>query len=207
MLGAPLIAVPAIGVGVLGILAAAGRRSRARSGVSTSITLTPTWQAHVDNAIASHQRYVEVAATINDPTLRSEIDAIGHRLRHGIDTMREVALQGQHLDGAIDALPNPSNLRHKLRGLKHNGVDHDDPRWTSVAYQLDTVETTKKQRKDVIARLDVLEAQLDAAVVQAIQTGLTADRSSIRAVGDAVEVALSDLDALNQALHEIGEIG
>lgn len=170
------------------------------------VKLAPRWEAHVDDAIDAHRRYREVAREVKDDVLKAELDAIGTRLEGGIDTMRRVAERGQELDDGIKAMPSAVVLRRRLAALRSKGVEHDDGRWTSVAYQLQASEKARDQRDDILRRLDTLEAQLDAAVVQAIEMGLAADQRRVRAIGTAVESALGDLEALNKALVELDEL-
>lgn len=205
--GAPVVVAAGGGVAALAGVVGLGRFAvgARREPKQRAIRLVPEWERHVREATDSHRRYVEAVERVADPTLRESLEATGRRLEDGVAATRTIAERGQQLDEALASLPDPDELDGRLRRLRADGVGHDDPRWTSLALQRDTARRIATQRDEVVTRLDTLDAQIDAAVAHAIETGLSADAGRVRGLDAGIEAAVAELEALNAALTEVDE--
>lgn len=206
--GLPLLLAP-----VAGVVACAGwgiaRILRRRDGGASRprVRLDGRWAAYVEEARSDLRRYDGAVVQIHDESIRSHLRALGEQLDDAVDTVHSIAARGQQLEAASEQLGDVDDALARRRRLLADGVDADDPRVTAVTQQVALAERIGERLADIDTRLARIDAELDTAVVQAIEAGLAADDTTgLAEIDRGVDRVVAELDSLNAALAEVSDI-
>jgi type IV secretory pathway TrbD component len=175
------------------------RRLRALPARIDPFALREPWRFFVRDALSARTAFADTVAGTGGGPLRERLEEIGHGIDRSVAACWDVARRGQALTDARRAID--------LRALERTLDEHPagDPRHEAAAAQKASHDRLRTREEQTRERLEVLEAQLQRAVVSA---GELATRSGAREDADEIAARVDDvvmeLDTLRLALDEIG---
>ena len=166
-------------VAVLIVVAALAMRSRQRALTGTRIdpfTLTDPWRSFVQNAVSARARFGRVVDTVAEGPLLDRLKEIENRVDDGVRACWLVAQAGYR--------------QHKLVLEVSQSAS-------------ESVSRMRAKEAETRDRLDALTKHLDEAVARAAELATGQTMAALPAAADDVDNAVSDLEALRQAVAEI----
>lgn len=164
------------------------------------------WRVPVERAEEDRRRFERAVRSGDGVVAEADLARIGSRLDDTVREVRDVAARGQRLDEALRDLPNRSFLEHQLDNMLDRGLDDDDARVSSARYQLDAIDSLRRQVREVEEALERIDADIDRAVTLAVETSLRAGGALDEGAGAALDEVVRELDALNAALDELDDL-
>jgi hypothetical protein len=226
--GLPLVVAPlGAAVGWTARVALAVPRGGRRERIDP-FTLGEPWRRFVQGALQARARVSEGARRPPPGPLRDRLGEIGERVEVAVHEVWRIAQRGHALSQARRNL-DPDAIRRQLAQLEAAGptVDEVGPPDALASYepgtiepvasphdatlralraQLETVERMDRVIDDSHARLRLLGARLDEAVARMLELSVhhAGDPASLGGLGADVEGVVADMEALRQALDEVG---
>ena len=174
--------------------------------------LSQPWRGYVERALAQRGRFWQVAERSGTGPLGQQLRLIAGRVDAGVGESWEVAQRGHALSqarGAVPVLDVQRQLDQTRQWLTNPGLDAE----TRVTYErtieaLEAQVASAKRMENVIGRADaqlrLLDARLGEAVARVAELSSGADTAALGSVGDDVEGVVTEMEALRQALEEVG---
>jgi hypothetical protein len=211
VVGAPLVAVAAIGAAAYGAVVALRlpRRPKPFKAIDPK-TLSQPWGRYVHEALSARRRFDDVVRSATPGPIRDRLAEIGARIDAAVLECWRVARHGNALNKGLKSL-NLREVQWRLDQARNPpaGVsDSGDSRGRTVEAleaQLASGQRLEKVAQDAQARLEVLDARMDEAVARAVELSLSAgDASELSGLGADVDQLVDDMEALRQGLEEVG---
>ncbi len=164
-------------------------------------TLSEPWRQYVGAAQASKLRYDRTIKAMRPGPLRDRLVELGGRINTGIEEAWRVASRGDDLDGALREL-NPNLIQAELQQAQHLPANAGrDATVASLQSQWASFSRLSQVREDASTHLRTLDARLDELVARAVELSVTG-AADVGGLGSDVDVMVSDMEALRQALDE-----
>jgi len=177
-MAAELVVQAIAAVATTGVVVFIGRRVLRRAAAIERVdpfTLTDPWRSYVQDAQSGQARFARIVDSVEPGPLRDRLGDIDERLRDGVSASWRIAQSGHALHKMVLAVSDrPSDSLTRMR----------------------------EREAAAAAKLATLVKQLDEAVARGAELA-TGQYAGLDAVADDVDVAVSDLEALRQALAEI----
>jgi len=204
LLGLPVLAAVAIGVGVYAAaVVAAVPRARATPAVDP-FTVGEPWRQMVQAAQRSRRRFLETVASTPPGPLHDRLRDIGGRLDGGLAEGWAVAKRGHEIDASIRHL-DPTALRSRLTTLQARAAaaptEDVTAAITSVEQQLAGVERLKALSAATADRMRRMNSRLDELVVRATEVSIGA--RDTETFSSEVDDLVLELEGLHQAVQEL----
>jgi hypothetical protein len=198
----------AVGLG-LGALALAAKRVRDRGPSAPRgqridpFTVGEPWRRHVAAAMSAQRRFRSIVTDLAPGPLQTRLAEIGRDIDRGVESCWEVARRGDALDDTIRRLDAPA-LRASL-----TAAGDDTTLTTSIGNQLGAVDRVRATRDDTEAKLRLAQTRLGEIVGQAAELSAQAgaDAGGAEELGSAVDLVVTQLEALRLASNELGPGG
>ena len=161
--------------------------------------LREPWRFFVRDALSARTAFLDAVADAGAGPLRERLREIGTGVDRSVTACWDVARRGQALTDARRAID--------VRALERAMADHPagDPRHEAAAAQKASHDRLRAREDDTRERLEVLEAQLDQAVVAATELATrSGGREAADEIASRVDDVVVELDTLRIALDEIG---
>lgn len=207
--GLPLLAAPlGAAAGWTARVALAVPRGGRRERIDP-FTLGEPWRRFVQGALQARARVSEGARRPPPGPLRDRLGEIGERVEVAVHQVWRIAQRGHALSQARRGL-DPDAIRRQLAHLEAAGpageVGSHDATLRAMRAQLETVERMDRVIDDSHARLRLLGARLDEAVARMLELSVhhAGDPAGLGGLGADVEGVVADMEALRQALDEVG---
>jgi len=206
--GFPIVAAVALGAAAYGArVAVAIPRGIDADGIDP-FTLADPWRTYVWQSRRARRHYADAIRAAKDGPLRTRLEEIEERIALGVSECWRVAQQGQSIAEArsridIGAVTTQLSNLHAMNPTPPPAGSALAQTIEAVQAQLDTAKRLDAVITETDARLRLLNARLDETVTRAIE--LSARVGSADDLGnilDDVDVVVSDLEALRQALGE-----
>lgn len=218
-----LSGLPAAGVVVLagcfwgarvaiGAARAATRRHKAqRPETIDPYAVTEPWRSFVRESLTAQSRFDQAVTRAKPGPLRDRMIDVSARVHDGARECWRVAHLGAALDAGIAAL-DPAQISAEMRRLQAGagaGAPSDDAgairaeAEAALARQLQAARRVEAAAHRATVRLQVLTAELNAAVASAVELSLdAASAESARELEVGVDTVVGEIEALRQALEE-----
>jgi hypothetical protein len=204
-----------IGAVVVGALAWAARVAaavpRATKGERIDpFTLSEPWRHYVQDAIQAHARFKDAVRSARSGPTRDRLAEIDARVSTGVEEVWRIARRGHDLVDARRRL-DPDDIRREIAATEANveqgwGTgDTAERTMEALRAQLSTVERLERVIADADSRLRLLNARLDEAAARTIELSVQAvGASDLGVLGSDVDSMVDEMEALRQAIEEIG---
>lgn len=207
--GAPLVI--AAGVGALAWaarVAVALPRTRRAPRVEP-LTLKEPWRSFVDDALDARRRFARAVEATREGPVRDRMREVGGRIDQAVHECYEVAQRGERLTVAIRQLPVAQMHRELdyVEGQLHRSPGRADLESTarSLRDQIASAERLQALLQETLDRLTRINAQLDEAVVRAVELSVgVSDVAGVSPLGSDVDALVTELESLRDALEETG---
>lgn len=215
VVGLPVLAAVAIGVGCWGIRVgvgaalAASRRDQAKQPEMIDPYAVPEpWRGFVRDSVAAKSRFDLAVARCRSGPMRDRLVDIAGRVDDGTRECWRVAHLGAALDATVGTL-NPTATSDKLRRLQQSprrpgqSIEARDEIEAAIAAQLQAARRVEAAAQRASDRLRVLTAQLNSAVAAAVELSLdAANAAGANQLAGHVDSVVAEIEMLRRALEE-----
>lgn len=174
------------------------RRVRALDPRIDPFALREPWRFFVRDALSARSRFAEAIEVLESGPLKDRLHTVGGEVDDGVASVWEIAQRGQQLTDTRRAI-DTDDLDRALETL-----EADDPRYRSARSQRESHDRIATREAETRERLEVLDAQLDEAVVRVAELATRTDDNAVNEVAEQIHTVVSDLDSLRIALDELG---
>ncbi|MPY93158.1 MAG: hypothetical protein GEV08_08850 [Acidimicrobiia bacterium] len=173
------------------------------------------WRAFVTRALANRGRFHQAVREARDGPLTERLGQIGVRIDAGVEESWQVAQRAHSLTQArrqVDKAAIEGQLAEARRALGDPNLPPTmAPTYERTVESLQAQLASARRMEQVItqanAELGLLDARLGEAVTRAIELGARAgDVGELGELGDDVESLVREMEALRQALEEVGPV-
>jgi hypothetical protein len=204
-----------IGAVIAGLLAWGARVAaavpRAAKGERVDpFTLSEPWRHYVQDAMQAHKRFQEAVHGARPGPTRDRLAEIDERVSTGVEEVWRIARRGHDLVDARRRL-DPDDIRREIAATEANAEggwaseETTERTMEALNAQLSTVERLERVIADADSRLRLLNARLDEAAARTIELSVqSGGASDLGLLGNDVDSMVQDMEALRQAIEEIG---
>jgi hypothetical protein len=203
VVGLPIIAAAAIGVGAYGARVGLAIPRNANQNRIDPFALKEPWRGYVQSALTAKLRFDRTVAGTRSGPLKDHLKQMAARLDDGINESWRIASRGNDIDAALGQL-NTAQAERELRQLTSQQPDGTsaDLRSTieSLQAQISSGERMQRVSTSTRDRLRLLDARFDELVARAAEVSIgTGDSGGL---GDDVDQLVDELEGLRLAIDD-----
>ena len=204
LLGVPIVASIAVGLGVYVVSVALAMPRSPKLPAIDPFTVSEPWRHFVKDAQRSRQQLLTTVRSTPSGPLRDRLQSIADRLDSGLVQGWQIAKRGDEIDAAVKRL-DPVRLRSRRDTLAAQAST--DPTagvseaLASVESQLATADRLKQLSASTADRLRSSQAKLDELVARAAEVGVGS--SDTEHFAEDVDDLVLELEGLRQAMQEL----
>lgn len=185
-------------VGRILLSMAVARRVRGLDPRIDPFALREPWRFFVRDALSARNKFASSTEGLPGGPLQTRLAEIGRDVESGVASVWQIAQRGQQLTDTRRAI-DVAGLDRTLAS-----VEPDDPRYRSAVSQRESHDRIAAREQETRERLEVLDAQLDEAVVRVAELATRDDDLLVDDVARQIHTVVSELDSLRIALDELG---
>lgn len=204
VVGLPIAAAAAIGVGVYGAKVGLSIPRNAKSGRIDPFVLKEPWRTYVQSAQAAKLRFDRTVESTRSGPIKDHLSQLSARLEEGIEESWRIASRGDDIDGALSQLDTAQAERElaALQLQRHQSGSSPDIESTiqSLEAQISSGQRMQQVSTSTRNRLRLLDARFDELVARAVEVSIGSADSGV--LGNDVNDLVSDLEGLRLAIDD-----
>ena len=205
VVGLPLAAAAAVGVGAYGVkvLAAVPRGAKKQDRVDPFVLSEP-WRSYVQSTQSAKLRFDRTVASTRAGPLKDRLVELADRLNDGIREAWTIASRGDDIDAALAQLDTTNAVASKAQ-IQAQAREREmtaDMQATvdSLDAQIQSAQRMQRVSSTTRDRLRLLDARFDELVAQAVEVSVGAGDSGI--LGNDVNSLVTELESLRLAMDD-----
>lgn len=205
IVGLPVVAAVAIGVGVYGIRVGLSIPRNDKSGRRIDpFVLREPWRGYVQSAQSAKLRFDRTVAGTRSGPIKDHLAQLSSRLDDGIEESWRIASRGHDIDGAIAQLSTAQAQTElvQLRAQQQQQGTSPDIESTieSLEAQISSGQRMQRVSTSTRDRLRLLDARFDELVARAVEVSVGSADSGV--LGNDVNDLVNELEGLRLAIDD-----
>ena len=203
VVGLPIIAAAAIGVGAYGARVGLAIPRNANGNKIDPFALKEPWRGYVQSALTAKLRFDRTVAGTRSGPLKDHLKQMASRLDDGINESWRIASRGNDIDGALGQLSTAQaerELRQLLEQQQQDASADIQSTIQSLQAQISSGQRMQRVSTSTRDRLRLLDARFDELVARAVEVSIGSGDSD--GLGNDVDDLVNELEGLRLAIDD-----